>query len=133
MIGRITTHTVPACRLDRDSGDIANAYSADTIAGASTIRKPFNWQGGIYVTVAICGPKFEAYRLIVQRHFDGLTNTYNDKVGSLEGAEAARNDPNGFYHGMAVKKGGDTLILSGPPVIFVPGVEPAQPTQLTLF
>lgn len=133
MAHNITVQTVPPARLDRDTGDIANAYSADTIADSNRIRKPFNWHGGFYVTVANHGDEFEAYRLLDTRDFVGLTTTYNEKVGSPEGAEAARNDPNGFYHGMAVKSAGKTLILSGPPVLFVPGADTDHPAQLTLF
>jgi hypothetical protein len=61
---------------------------------------------------------------------------------SWEIAEAARNDPNGFYHGMTVKQGQETFVLSGPPVVFVVGERPVRPDdgaagiegeQLSLF
>lgn len=35
--------------------------------------------------------------------------------------EAARGDPDGFYHGMRVQRGGEELVLSGPPIELVPG------------
>jgi len=36
-------------------------------------------------------------------------------------AEAARNDPLGFYHGATVRRGGRPSALTGPPVCFEPG------------
>lgn len=134
MEDTLQIHNVPAERLDREKGDIASAYSADTIAGGGKIRKPFNWHGGTWVTVAIMGDRHEAYLLVEPRLFPGITTTYNGKVGTMEGAEAARNDPNGFYHGMAIKSAGATLILSGPPALFVADAEAEpQPAQLSLF
>ena len=37
------------------------------------------------------------YRLCPMRVFNGTPTTYRDKSGTEECAEAARNDPNGFY------------------------------------
>ncbi len=67
--------------------------------------------------------------------------SYADKIGTAENAEAARNDPNGFYHGITVKQGQETFVLSGPPVVFVADENPARPDgaasaeseQLSLF
>jgi hypothetical protein len=67
--------------------------------------------------------------------------SYANKIGTAENAEAARNDPNGFYHGMIVKQGQETFVLSGPPVVFVADENPARPDgtagiegeQLSLF
>ena len=71
----------------------------------------------------------------------GERTTYAEKIPPDEG-EAARNDPNGFYHGMTIKPGRDTLVMCGPPVLFVPADVPARPeptfaapdpAQLSLF
>jgi hypothetical protein len=70
------------------------------------------------------------------RVFNGTPTTYHDKSGTSECAEAARNDPNGFYDRMTVKHGGQQFVLCGPEVqivasqhedVFVPQV------QLALF
>ena len=44
-------------------------------------------------------------------------------------ADAARHDPNGFYHGMPVRYGEHSDILTGPPMDLIPG----QPIQPLLF
>jgi hypothetical protein len=130
---------------DTGEGDIHASYSADTIASAGKIRKSFRWQAQLMVTVSLSGcggiEQAEAYRLIPLKAFSGLTTSYADKIGTAENAEAARNDPNGFYHGMIVKQGQEAFILSGPPVVFVADESPARPDgtasiegeQLSLF
>jgi hypothetical protein len=47
----------------------------------------------------------------VRRCFTGSPTTYHDKTGTTEAAEAARNDPNGFYHGMKVTFASAAYIL----------------------
>lgn len=134
-------------KRNRDSGegDIHASYSADTIATSGKIRKSFRWQAQLMVTVSLSGhggiQQAEAYRLIPLRAFSGTTMSYAEKIGTAENAETARNDPNGFYHGMIVKQGQETFVLSGPPVVFVAGESPARPDgspsadgeQLSLF
>jgi len=122
---------------ERESGegDISAAYSADLIAFQGRIRKPFNYAGQLWVTTGKnCRGEHvtaaEASRLIPREHFNGAATTYAEKV-RIEGGELARNDPNGFYHGMTVQQGGQTLVIIGPPALFVPG-DPA-PQQLGLF
>lgn len=44
-----------------------------------------------------------------------------ETTAKAQRVETARADPNGFYHGMTVRHGGQTLVLSGPPVALVPG------------
>lgn len=112
-------------------GDINASYSADRIGMGQPVRKPFSWRGGLWVcvsngyrgkdTVAA-----EAYRLTHPAAFDGEPTTYAEKTRD---GDAARADPNGFYHGMSVKHGGQSYVLTGPPVAFVPG----QTEQLALF
>jgi hypothetical protein len=139
-----------AFRLHSDGADIGNSYSADRIASAEPVRKPFRHDGALWVCTSITGSglsgsgraEHEAYRLVPERLFAGPPTTYAAKTGTGEAAEAARNDPSGFYHGIAVKHGPETFVLCGPPVRFVAeeiaaGAEPAlkseKPLQLSLF
>ena len=126
-------------------GDIHASYSADTIASAGKIRKAFRWQAQLMVTVSLSRrdgiERAEAYQLIPLKVFSGTPMSYTEKIGTAESAEAARNDPNGFYHGMTVKQGQETFVLSGPPVVFAAEESPARPDgaasiegeQLSLF
>ena len=127
---------VPPSRLDH--GDIRNAYSADKIAENQPIRKPFSYRGALYVSTSGCGggPRgqyCDGMRLERLTDFDGDPTTYADKV-HVDHGEMARNDPMGFYHGMTVTSGGETFVMAGPEVRFVPDYELAMPTkQETLF
>ncbi len=130
---------------DTGEGDIRASYSADTIANTGKIRKAFRWQAQLMVTVSLSGmggiEQAEAYQLVPQKAFSGTPMSYAEKIGTAENAEAARNDPNGFYHGMVVKQGQETFVLSGPPVVFVAEERPGRPDgslspegeQLSLF
>jgi len=130
---------------DIGEGDIHASYSADVIASGGKIRKAFRWQAQLMVTVSLSGrggiEQAEAYHLIPLKVFAGTTMSYGQKIGTAEDAEAARNDPNGFYHGMKVTQGQETLVLSGPPVLFVAAEEARRPDsspaadgeQLSLF
>ena len=111
-------------------GDISASYCADRIAMTESIRKPFRWQGPEWVCV---GKSFrggvnsaEAYRLVHPQQLQGDPTSYREKTRD---GDAARADPNGFYHGMAVTHAGQTMVLCGPPAIFIPG----QSAQLDLF
>jgi hypothetical protein len=130
---------------DVGEGDIQASYSADVIATAGKIRKAFRWQAQLMVTVGLSGrggiEQAEAYQLIPVKIFAGTTMGYGEKIGTAEGAEAARSSPNGFYHGIVVREGQETFVLSGPPVVFVAEARPARPDgaaaaggeQLSLF
>ena len=112
-------------------GDIRASYSADRIGMDKPVRKPFTWQGGIWVCTGFRyhgGERMfaEAYRLIHPKIFEGTAHTYAERVAD---GDAARADQSGFYHGMQVKHAGGELVLTGPPVTFVPG----QTEQLSLF
>jgi hypothetical protein len=66
----------------------------------------------------------------------GTPTNYRDKTGTAEGAEAARNDPNGFYDRMTVKHGGQQFVLCGPEVQIVASQHEdvfAPQVQLALF
>jgi hypothetical protein len=130
-------------------GDIHASYSADVIASNGRVRKSFTWNGGLYVCTSITGsaltdsgmPEHEAYRIVPVKMFTGTTKTYHDVTARAEDAEAARNDPNGFYHGMTIKHGGESFVLCGPPVSFTAETSPErpdgatgeEPLQLSLF
>ena len=111
-------------------GDIAASYSADRIGMEQPIRTPFPWQGARWVCVSL--QRFdgvdsaEAYRLVDIRAFAGEPMTYQQKVAD---GDAARSDPNGFYHGMTVTHAGTKYVLCGPPARF----EPGEVEQLDLF
>ncbi len=111
-------------------GDIYGSYSADRIGMGQPVRKPFAWQGGLWVCTGMNhrgGTTIaEAYRLAHPDIFDGQPVSYSQRT--LDG-DAARADPNGFYHGMNVKHAGASWVLCGPPITFVPG----QSAQLDLF
>lgn len=119
-------------RLERTvgEGDIRASYSADRIGMGQPLRKPFAWRGALWVAVSSRGPanalNIEAYSLTHPAAFDGPTGTYAEITRD---GDAARANPMGFYHGMMVRSGGAAYVLSGPPVLFVPG----QKEQLSLF
>ncbi len=103
-------------------GDIHASYSADCIGMDKPLRPPFRWQGGLWVCTSMGGGgrsfTAEAYRLLPVTAFVGKLTTYAEKTRD---SDAARADPNGFYHGMTVRHAGALWVLSGPPVSFVPG------------
>lgn len=110
-------------------GDISASYSADTIGMHGRVRKPFVFQGVLWVCVGRCShprEQVKAYRLVHEHRFEGEPTTYAEKTRDCE---AARNDPNGFYHGMRVTHGGQRYVLSGPQALFIAG----EREQLGLF
>ncbi len=130
-------------------GDIHASYSADVIAMSGRVRKPFKWKGAPCVCTSISGSgltdtgmqEHEAYRIVPVGMFKETTVTYREKTARAEDAEAARNDPNGFYHRMTIKHGGESFVLCGPPMRFTAEASPErpggasgeEPLQLTLF
>ncbi len=111
-------------------GDISASYSAQQIAYGQPIRKPFEWQGVLWISVGnALGhgiESAEAYRLVSPEHFEGEPQTYGQKKAD---SGVARRDPNGFYHGMLVTWERQAVVLCGPPVVFIP----EQTEQLDLF
>ncbi len=135
---------------DIGEGDINASYSADRIASAEPIRKPFQHDGSLWICTSVTSTgltasgstEHEAYRLLPARLFNGTPTTYSAKTSTVAAAEAARNDPNGFYHGVAVKFAREAFILCGPPLRFIPANAPSrpgaaperpEPEQLALF
>lgn len=141
------TCPVSASRLSDDCGDINESYSADRIASNEPVRRPFKHDGALWVCTSITGsaltasggPEHEAYRLVPKRMFSGPSSTYSEKTGTAESSDAARNDPNGFYHGMKVQFAAAAFVLCGPPLRFVAAERPeadhseSEPAQLSLF
>lgn len=127
-IGERATCTTNPARLRFDGGDINDSYSADRIASDQPVRRPFEHDGELWICTSITGSgltvsgstEHEAYRLVLGRVFAGMPTTYGTRTRTAEAAEVARNDPNGFYHGVAVRLGRETFVLCGPPLRFVP-------------
>jgi len=106
--------------------DLAKAmasYSADVIAMNGKVRKPVSCGGDLWVSIGGGGTAAhrvtKMYRLVLVDEFDGQLTTYHEKTSIwLEGDKYAgayaRNDPNGFYHGMKVSSGGNAYALCGP-------------------
>lgn len=117
-------------KRDIGEGDIHASYSADVIAMMGKVRKSFIFQGQPWVGTnnvfwsnrEECGAAATAYRLVPLNHFKGKAVSYAEKTLDCN---AARADPNGFYHGIRVLHRGQPHVLCGPPVNFIPG-----PTQL---
>lgn len=107
-------------------GDIAGSYSANRIGMGQPVRKPFAFEGTLWICVGT-GPYgdglryAEAFRLVHPMTFKGTPVTYREKTAD---GDAARADPEGFYHGMSVRLAGRDFVLCGPPVTFVPGETP---------
>ena len=120
-------------------GDVHSSYSADLIPSGK-IRHPFRFDGNLSVTVSMSRyegvESAEAYKLIPENLFRGPPTTYSEKV-AIDGGEAARNDPNGFYNGVRVSFKSAASILTGPPVRFVADPERPdsvpEPEQMSLF
>lgn len=143
-------YRVPPARLDWDKGDIHNTYCADTIAMKSSVGRSFEHAGAIWCCVGITGKGLtslgesvhEGYRLTPEALFEGEKTTYAEKSrrwdeGDKYPGDYARNDPNGFYHGMVVTHKVQKFVLTGPGMAFAPlkEVSPAipAPAQLSLF
>lgn len=136
----VTTFTVDPDRLSHGvwsqkhntlmgEGDIAASYSADLIAMHNRVRRSFTYQGVFWVCVGMTNLPFaaaKAYRLVNSDQFTGEATTYAEKTRDCD---AARNDPFGFYHGMAVSCGGCRYILTGPQAVFIEG----EKRQFDLF
>tara|TARA_R110000782_G_scaffold102483_5_gene189511 strand:- start:14947 stop:15366 length:420 start_codon:yes stop_codon:yes gene_type:complete len=133
MTNQPSTHRVSPGRLDGGTwsaefkkhvgeGDIAAAYSADTIGMHGVIRRPFVFRGDLWVNVAQGGGNVKAYRLMPIDDHEARTG-FEDRARDCE---AARADPKGFYHGIAVRYRSDWFVLTGLPALFVPS-EQEQP------
>lgn len=106
-----------------DLRKVEASYSADRIAISGTVKKPVLHGGALWVCVGTSGTRDKrvqkVYQLQLLRDFRGDPTTYFEKSGywregDLYPGDFARNDPNGFYHGMAVKSGGEKYVMVGP-------------------
>jgi len=106
------------------------SYSADTLADRHRhgVRQPFEFRGHWYVSIGGMScrkghEEDEAYRLVPLAHFDGEASFCGQNRPGFQGdwATNRRAQPEGFYHGMMVKR--DTSaglwVLQGPPILFV--------------
>jgi hypothetical protein len=107
-------------------GDVAASYSADRIGMGEPLRKPFEWKGALWVCVSRSDARAEVYRLAHPQAFSGEPLSYRAKTAD---ADAARRDPNGFYHGMSAAHGGRSFVLCGPPAVLIAG----ESRQMDLF
>jgi hypothetical protein len=115
------TDRLPHCR------GIDASYSADRIASGQPVRKLFQHDDAFWVCTGVTRSglagrgrtEHQAYRMMPESVFSGTPTTYGAKISTGEMAEAARQEPNGFYHGVAVKHGHETFVLCGPPVRFI--------------
>lgn len=96
-----------------DAAALSSTYSADRIGTNSTIKKPLAFGGHLWVSTGGSNSAISAYRVVPISEFEGKPTTYSDK-GRADGFESARNDPNGFYHGMTVSSGATKYVLVGP-------------------
>jgi hypothetical protein len=106
--------------------DLAKAlasYSADVIAMNGKVRRPVSCGGDLWVSIGgggtVAHRVTKMYRLVPIADFDGEVTTYSDKTriwrdGDEYPGDYARNDPNGFYHGMKVQHGSNPYVLCGP-------------------
>ena len=79
-------------------GDIDASYSADRIGMGKPVRKPFSWNGSLWVCVGKHGRAdeivAETYRLTHPSTFDGIPTTY---AARAKEGDAARADHKGYY------------------------------------
>ena len=133
----------------KGEGDISASYSADRICEGKSIRKPFQWQGSLWLCVGSIGRglaittehEFSAFRLMPLRCFPGEAISYASRTTALDSGETAREHPMGFYHGMLVKYGSDQFVMCGPEATFMADENQSEsaedgtttPIQLGLF
>ena len=120
--------------------EIQDSYSGDTIADPKTVRKPFKFEGCLYISTGGASggnsiPYEEAYRLVPRADFPGEVSYYGKGRQGAYGDWAAnrRAQPEGFYHGMLVTRGKTEWVLVGPPLVFVPKAGSIGSKQLDLL
>lgn len=121
---------------------VKESYSGDTIAEGKTVRKPFKHNGVFYVatggfspgTVSHKRPYEEAYRIVPREQFAGVPKWYGQRIrdDGTDWGEQRRNQPEGFYHGMLIKRGDDEMVLMGPGIHFTP-IARTRTEQLSMF
>jgi hypothetical protein len=96
---------------------LAASYGGESIATTSSVKRPHLHDGSLWVYVGGGRAGSSVFRLVPVDEFDGTLTTYGQRTGTAEAAEAARNDPMGFYHGMLVKFGRENYVLCGPEIM----------------
>ena len=128
------TFFVPVSRLSRGKcignsfvgeGDIMGSYSADRIGEGRPVRKPFQFQGSLWVCTGGLWSgagdsknEADAYRLVPKERFEGQPQSYRERTATEDLREQAREDPMGFYHGVVVKFRSAGYVLCGPKALF---------------
>lgn len=110
-----------------DRGDISASYSADLISNGR-VRKPFRYNDQLYTTTSTMSGRYpdsvreaEAYRLVPATLFEGHTIEFRTKINRDNG-NAARSDPNGFYHAIPITYQSRHYVLAGPSLTFLPNL-----------
>lgn len=101
-------------------GDIYASLCLDKIP-EQKVTRPFRCKGMLLVAtnITFAAPRTAAaYQLLPEEEFEGQSVTYREKV-MVDGGEAARNDPNGFYHGMKVSHASKAYVMTGPPITLI--------------
>jgi hypothetical protein len=101
---------------DLTGADVARAgatYSADRIGEGKPIRKPYAFNGGLWVSTGgggIVGSiVIRLYRIVELADFEGASHSYRECNWDV-----MRVSPMGAYHGMRVKSEGRDVVLCGP-------------------
>jgi ParB/RepB/Spo0J family partition protein len=112
--------------VDQETFDkLAESNSCDRISEGKPVRKPVEFEGKLYLSTGSSNDEVEAYVLVSRAEFQGEIRTYSVPKGRdyEEYFDSLRADPNGFYHGMLVKRGKEDCVLVGPEVSFVTKVD----------
>lgn len=127
---------------------VSTSYSADRIAEKSPVRKPFKHNGKFYISSGSAIGSFKdprraetAYRIVSRSEFKGTPHWYGERIrphgetvkGEEEWDAQRRALPEGFYHGMLIKRGGGEFVMVGPPLVFVEKEGSLPVKQLALF
>jgi hypothetical protein len=99
-------------------GEICAAYSADKLT-QNEIRKPFMYEGKLFVTVGMLRDRYaKAYQVVPESEFDGRAEWYEGHYGFS-------------YHGQKAKLGKELVVLQRPCIKFKPSAD-KEPEQLAL-
>ena len=128
-----------------ESGPVERSCSIQAITEGK-LKSPAKIGTELFVYMGGCMADFriavQVWKVVPASEFVGQTWTYSEKLAYDRGdedkcgGEYARNDPNGFYHGMTGKMGKSPVVLQGPPVYLLPEArkpKEAKPKQTSLF
>lgn len=132
---------------------VSMSYSADRIGEKTPVRKPFMYDGNFYISSGSAIGSFKdprraetAYQIVPRSEFKGTPHQYGERIRprgetvkgweeSVDWAAQRRALPEGFYHGMLIKRGGGEFVMVGPPLVFVEkeGSLPAKQLALPIL